>query len=379
MAPQHTGTGDTRHPFFLGLLGLATVGFGALLLGFWQPIFWAIVLGILFLPVKNRLEHRLPGKPSLVAALTVVLIFFTVLVPALLVASAVASEAAVLLERIQAGDFDPGVVLEWIQTLIPPITEWAGRFGINLTEWQDKLSGAALKGSQFIASLALTAGQNVARFVVMFFLMLYVLFFVIRDGEGVLGHAEQAMPLSDSLERQLGRKFAEVARATLKGTLIVGMVQGALGGIIFAILGIQGAVFWGCVMVIMSVVPAVGPGLVWFPAALVLIATDSVTKGLVLIAYGVLVIGLVDNLLRPVLVGRDTKMPDYLVLLSTLGGLAMFGITGFVLGPVVAALFLTVWQMFEAESRSAKQVPELSGPPAAENLEPVSRDEFEIR
>ncbi|UCG72811.1 MAG: AI-2E family transporter [Chromatiales bacterium] len=355
MAPQHTGTGDTRHPFFLGLLALATVGFGALLLGFWQPIFWAIVLGILFLPVKNRLERRLPGKPSLVAALTVVLIFFTVLVPALLVASAVASEAALLLERIQAGEFDPGVILEWVQNLIPPITEWAARFGINLNEWQDKLSGAALKGSQFIASLALTAGQNVARFVVMFFLMLYVLFFVVRDGEVVLGHAEQAMPLTDSLERRLGQKFAEVARATLKGTVIVGIVQGALGGIIFAILGIQGAVFWGCVMVIMSVVPAIGPGLVWFPAALVLLATGSVTKGLVLIAYGVLVIGLVDNLLRPLLVGRDTKMPDYLVLLSTLGGLAMFGITGFVLGPVVAALFLTVWQMFEAESQAAKQ------------------------
>ena len=215
--------------------------------------------------------------------------------------------------------------------------------------------GLMLFAAVLVASLALTAGQNVARFVVMFFLMLYVLFFVVRDGEIVLGHAEQAMPLPDSLERQLGQKFAEVARATLKGTVIVGMVQGALGGIMFAILGIQGAVFWGCVMVIMSVVPAVGPGLIWFPAALVLLATGSVTKGLVLIAYGVLVIGLVDNLLRPLLVGRDTKMPDYLVLLSTLGGLAMFGITGFVLGPVVAALFLTVWQMFETESQAAKQ------------------------
>lgn len=355
MGPQHAGTGDTRHPFFLGMLVLATVAFGALLLGFWQPIFWAIVLGILFLPVKSRIARKLPDQPSLVAALTVVLIFFTVLMPALLVASAVASEATLLLARIQAGEFDPGIVLDWLQNLIPPITEWAGRFGINLTEWQDKLSGAALKGSQFVASLALTAGQNVARFVVMFFLMLYVLFFVVRDGEIVLGHAERAMPLPDSLERQLGRKFAEVARATLKGTLIVGIVQGALGGIIFAILGIQGAVFWGCVMVIMSVVPAIGPGLIWFPAALVLISTGSLTKGLVLIAYGVLVIGLVDNLLRPLLVGRDTKMPDYLVLLSTLGGLAMFGITGFVLGPVVAALFLTVWQMFEAESNLVKE------------------------
>lgn len=354
MTQDQPGTGDTRHPFFLGLLILTTVCFTALLLGFWQPVFWAVVLGILFLPVKNRIARYLPGSPSTVASLTVMLIFITVLMPALFVASAVASEASQLLVRIQAGEFDPGIALEWLQQFAPPVTRLAERFGINLDEWQDKLSGVALNGSKYIASLALAAGQNVARFFVMFFLMLYVLFFVIRDGEAVLGHVEKAMPLSDALERRLARKFAEVSRATLKGTLIVGLVQGILGGIIFAILGIQGPVFWGCVMVLLSVVPAVGPGLVWFPAAIVLLATGDVTKGLVLIAYGVLVIGLVDNLLRPLLVGRDTKMPDYLVLLSTLGGLTMFGITGFVLGPVVAALFLTLWQMFEAESERAR-------------------------
>lgn len=353
MSSGPAGKGDTRHPFFLGLLVLTTVAFGALLLGFWQPVFWAIVLGILFLPVKNRIAAKLPGRPSLTAGLTVLLIFFTVLVPALIVASAVASEATLLLARIQAGEFDPGIIIEWLQQLLPPITRWADRVGIDLADLQNKLSGVALNGSRFIAGLALSAGQNVARFIVMFFLMLYVLFFVVRDGERVLEHVENAMPLADDVERQLARKFAEVSRATLKGTLIVGIVQGTLGGIIFAILGIQGAVFWGCVMVIFSVIPAVGPGLVWFPAALVLIATGALTKGLVLIAYGVLVIGLVDNLLRPVLVGRDTKMPDYLVLLSTLGGLTMFGITGFVLGPVVAALFLTVWQMFESDSQLA--------------------------
>jgi predicted PurR-regulated permease PerM len=352
MSPDSARTGDTRHPFFLGMLALATVGFGALLLGFWQAIFWAVVLGVLFLPVQHRLAAKLPARPSLVAGLTVLLIFFTVLVPALLVASAVASEATALLGRIQSGELDPGVIVRWLQTLLPPITNWAGRFGIDLTEWQDKLSGAALTGSRFIAGLALSAGQNAARFVVMFFLMLYLLFFVVRDGETVLGHFEKAMPLSDSLERQLARKFAEVSRATLKGTLIVGLVQGTLGGIIFAVLGVDGAAFWGCVMVILSVIPAVGPGLVWFPAAIILIASGELVKGLVLIAFGVLVIGLVDNLLRPLLVGRDTKMPDYLVLLSTLGGLATFGITGFVLGPVLAALFLAVWQMFQAESRA---------------------------
>lgn len=353
MSLNSAGSGGTRHPFFLGTLALASLAFAALLLGFWQPIFWAVVLGILFMPVNAWLQARLPRRPSLASALTVALIFVTVLVPALLVASAVAAEATQLLARIQAGEFDPGAAVRWVQDQVPWLSERAARIGIDLKEWQAKLSGAALQGSRFVASMALTAGQNVARFIVMFFLMLYLLFFVIRDGESVVRHLERAMPLPDDLERRLTSKFAEVARATLKGTIVVGIVQGALGGIIFAILGIQGAVFWGCVMVIMSVIPAVGPGIIWLPAAVFLLASGSVVKGVVLIAYGVLVIGLVDNFLRPLLVGRDTKMPDYLVLLSTLGGLGMFGITGFVLGPIVAALFLTGWQMFESESRTA--------------------------
>jgi len=341
---------DTRHPFFLGMLTLATVAFGALLLGFWQPIFWAIVLGVMFRPVMHRLDARLAGRSSLAAGLTVALIFVTVLVPALLVASAVAAEASQLLERFQSGELSTNAGLQWLQSLLPQVNEWAAGFGIDLSDLQSKLSGAALTGSRFIAGLVLSAGQNIAQFTLLFFLMLYLLFFVVRDGDDLLRQFERAMPLSDELERQLARKFGEVARATLKGTIIVGLVQGALGGIIFALLGIEGAAFWGCVMVILSVIPAIGPGLIWLPAALILIASGALWKGVILIAFGSLVIGLVDNLLRPILVGRDTKMPDYLVLLSTLGGIAVFGITGFVLGPILAALFLALWQMFAVES-----------------------------
>jgi len=141
-----------------------------------------------------------------------------------------------------------------------------------------------------------------------------------------------------------------VARATVKGTLVIGLVQGFLGGVIFAILGIQGAVFWGVVMAILSLLPAIGAGLVWGPAAIFLLVAGQWIKGLILVAFGVLVISMVDNLLRPVLVGRDTKMPDYLVLLSTLGGLSLVGISGFILGPVIAALFIALWQMYEQDN-----------------------------
>jgi predicted PurR-regulated permease PerM len=157
------------------------------------------------------------------------------------------------------------------------------------------------------------------------------------------------LPLGDARERQLLAKFAEVSAATIKGTLVVGLVQGALGGGLFWILGIPAPVFWGTLMAVLSVLPAVGPGLVWGPAAIILLGLGEIVKGIVLIAAGVIVIGLVDNVLRPILVGRDTQMPDYLVLLSTLGGLTVFGVSGLVIGPVIAAFFLVVWEMFAQE------------------------------
>jgi predicted PurR-regulated permease PerM len=159
----------------------------------------------------------------------------------------------------------------------------------------------------------------------------------------------RALPLGDERERALFAKFAEVSRATIKGTLVIGIVQGFLGGIMFSILGVTGAVFWGVVMVILSILPIVGASIVWVPVAIVLLINGAWIKALVLAIFGAVVIGLIDNILRPQLVGRDTKMPDYIILLSTLGGLAVFGISGFVIGPVIASLFLAVWVMFEEE------------------------------
>ena len=146
--------------------------------------------------------------------------------------------------------------------------------------------------------------------------------------------------------RTLASRFTEVIRATVKGTLVVAVVQGALGGLIFGLLGIHAPALWAALMVVLSLLPAVGTALVWLPVAVYLLATGATWQGIVLIVFGVLVIGLVDNVLRPILVGKDTKIPDYLVLISTLGGIAVFGINGFVIGPVIAAMFIAVWGMF---------------------------------
>ncbi len=338
-----------QNAFFIGLLILVSAAFLGLLSGFFQPIFWAAIVGIIFLPVQQFLERRLGGRATIAAILAVILIFITVLLPAMLIASAVVSEAAVIYGMIQRGEIDPGILLRWLEELSPQLIERAESIGIDVENLPEKLSAAAIKGTQFIGQLALTAGQNVARFLVLFFLMLYLLFFVLRDGEQMLEALIRALPLGDERERALFAKFAEVSRATIKGTLIIGLVQGFLGGVMFSILGITGAVFWGVVMVILSVLPIVGASIVWIPAAIFLLINGAWIKALVLVIFGAVVIGLLDNILRPLLVGRDTKMPDYIILLSTLGGLSVFGISGFVIGPVIASLFLSVWVMFQEE------------------------------
>jgi predicted PurR-regulated permease PerM len=183
--------------------------------------------------------------------------------------------------------------------------------------------------------------------------MLYLLFFLLRDGEELFRVIKDAVPLRAEQQRVIFSKFATVVRATVKGTIVVAILQGALGGLMFWFLGIRAALLWAALMALLSLLPAVGSALVWLPVALYLLATGALWQGLVLIAYGVLVIGLVDNLLRPMLVGTDIKMPDYVVLLSTLGGLEIFGMNGIVLGPLIAAMFMVVWDILSA-SRHAR-------------------------
>jgi len=226
--------------------------------------------------------------------------------------------------------------------------------GFDLDRLRESISTAALQSSRLLAGMALAAGQNALRFGLMFAVMVYLLYFALRDGRTIMHHVVLALPMDDDRERALFARFGEVARATIKGTLVIGLIQGTLGGLIFWLLGIEGAVIWGVIMVALSVLPAVGAGLVWVPAAIVLAAGGAYGKAAILVAFGLLVIGLVDNLLRPILVGRDTRLPDYLVLLSTLGGLTVFGISGFVIGPVIATLFLAVWSMFEEGQRVSR-------------------------
>jgi predicted PurR-regulated permease PerM len=196
-----------------------------------------------------------------------------------------------------------------------------------------------------MATQALGIGLDTFGFVASLGVTVYLAFFLVRDGDKLAQLAEAALPVPPPFKRELAQRFVAVLRATVKGSLLIAGIQGLLGGVAFWVLDVKGALLWAAVMAFLSLLPMIGAGLVWMPVAAYLFVAGALWQGLALVAYGVLVIGLADNLLRPVLVGKDAGMPDYVVMITTLGGLAVFGLNGFIIGPTFAALFIAVWHL----------------------------------
>jgi predicted PurR-regulated permease PerM len=215
------------------------------------------------------------------------------------------------------------------------------------------LGQAAGAIGNFVVSGFSATTRGTISFVFHFSLFLYSMFFFLMDGPAFLRTIRSYIPLAPEDTERLGDNFLSVTRAMLKGTLVIGILQGGLCGVGFAVAGIGSSVFWGTLMVILSIIPGIGTFLVWGPAVLYLLFSAKVMTGILLALWCALIAGSVDNFLRPVLVGRDTKIHELLILFGTLGGLFLFGVVGFIIGPVIAALFLTVWQIYAAVFREA--------------------------
>lgn len=336
-----------QHKAFLALLITVSIAFVWILLPFYGAVFWGTVLAILFAPFYRQLLASMNGRRNLAAFATLMLVLLIVIFPLSLITASLIREVNLVYQMIRSGEMDFGVYFLQIINAMPGwVVDILDRYELGtITSMKEKLSEGALQGSQLIAAQALNIGQNTFHFLISFAIMLYLLFFLLRDGAVLSGRIRKSIPLSEEHKRNLLNKFTTVIRATVKGNIVVAITQGALGGVMFWILGIQGALLWGVVMAFLSLLPAVGAGLIWAPVAIYFLITGAIWQGVVLIAFGVLVIGLVDNILRPILVGKDTKLPDYVVLISTLGGMAMFGLNGFVIGPLIAALFIAAWDL----------------------------------
>jgi len=334
-----------------------SLAFAWILSPYYGAVFWAAVLAIVFSPLCRRISRLVRQRNTIAALVTVLIILVLVILPLTLIAALLLQEGTGLYARLQSGALSPG---RYFRDFFDALPSWVvhllDRFGLtDLGLIQERLSSSLTKSSQFLAAQALNIGQNTFDFIVSLFVMLYLLFFLLRDGDALSKRVKDAIPLHADQLRDLSGKFIIVIRATVKGNIAMAAVQGALGGLIFWFLDIRAPVLWGSLMAFLSLLPAVGAALVWLPVAVYFLLTGATWQGIVLAVYGVVIIGSVDNILRPVLVGKDTKMPDYVVLLSTLGGMAIFGLNGFVIGPVIAAMFIAVWDIFSA-SRAEAQV-----------------------
>lgn len=343
----------TEQAFFIVLLVGLTLALWWVIEPFYGAVFWGAVLALLFEPMYRRILSRMAGRPTLAALVTLLIILVLVVLPLTLLAVSLVQEATWLYRRVSSGEIDFGRYFEQMVAALPPwATSLLSGFGLgDAGALQTKLTSAISARAQSLAGSAFGLGSNMLDLAVGFCIAMYLLFFLLRDGRDVAARIVAAIPLDDHYKGRLAEQFSTVIRATVKGNVLVAIAQGALGGLALWFLGVHGPILWAVVMAFLSLLPAIGAALVWVPVALYFLATGSVWQGVALLVWGVLVIGLVDNVLRPTLVGKDTRMPDYVVLITTIGGLTVFGLNGFVIGPVIAAMFIAVWQIF-SDSRA---------------------------
>jgi predicted PurR-regulated permease PerM len=330
------------------LLAVTALALCWILLPFYGAILWAIIIAVLFAPIYRWLLPRLKAHRNAAAALVMLLVLVVGVLPFALMTASLTREASLIYQRIHSGEWNPAVYLRGLFDALPSwVSALLARAGVaDFDMLQRQVTAALAQGSQFIATQALGIGLNTFDFVVSLGVALYLAFFLIRDGDELAQTAKAALPVPPQCKQELADKFMAVVRATVKGSLLVAAIQGLLGGLAFWFLDVKGALLWAVLMAFLSLLPMIGAGIVWLPVAAYFFITGGLWQSLALVAYGVFVIGLADNLLRPILVGKDAGMPDYVVMITTLGGMAVFGVNGFILGPTIAAMFIAVWHLW---------------------------------
>ncbi len=344
-------------------LAFITIGLTLIVSSFIGAIVWASLAALLFQPLFQRLVARWPTRRNTAAAVTMLVITVAVLIPALIIASLVIEQAASVYTQISAGQINFALYFQRVHDALPfRLQHLLDASGFNSFEKaQTRISEALSNSASVLAQRAFSIGANAAAFLLAFGVGLYVTFFLLRDGERIGPAVVRALPLRPPVAQRLTDKFVSVVRATIKGSGIVALAQGALGAVTFWIVGLPVALLWGMIMAIAALLPAIGPAVVWAPVAIYLLAIGAIWQAVVVLLSGVLVIGLADNFLRPLLVGRDTGIPDWLVLVTTLGGIDLVGLSGIVVGPLAGALFITGWNIF-TEDRLGAAAPAVNLP-----------------
>ncbi|MDO8626118.1 MAG: AI-2E family transporter [Candidatus Magasanikbacteria bacterium] len=339
-----------RNYLIFGLLILVTLAFLGILRPFAYPLFWAAVIASLFHPIFKKLDAFIKHA-NLSALITLALVILIIVLPLAIFSVLLVKESVSIYTSINTSGGEINATIMKVAETIKhnPLT---ARLSINEAFWNDKFAEATTFLVNYVFKNLRALTQNSLVFLAMFVLTLYSVFFFVRDGAKLIKKLMYLAPIGSRYEIMLFNKFTTAAGAIIKGTLVVGGVQGLLGSIVFSIAGIEGALIWGIIMMICSLIPTVGTAIIWLPAGILLILAGQIWQGILILLAGALVISTIDNFLRPMLVGKDLSLPPLVVLFSTLGGIAAFGLTGFMLGPIIAALFISFWDMYEEYYRA---------------------------
>ncbi len=319
--------------------------FFAMIRSFIMVIVLAGIFSAMMRPVYLRLLKLFRNRRIPASLATILFIVFLILVPLGFLAGVVTNQAINVGQSvrpwIQEQIANPSVFDDLMRSL--PFAEQIHPYRKEILQKAGEIVGT-ISGYLLSSFQAITLGT--VNFLFLTFIFLYTTFFFLIDGIKVLEKVLYYLPLKDQDERRMLDKFTSVTRATLKGTAVIGLIQGGLAGLAFWTVGINSALFWSVVMFLLSVIPGIGSALVWGPAALFLAIGGHYAKAVFLAVFCGVVVGSVDNFLRPMLVGKDTQMHELMILFGTLGGIMLFGIAGLVVGPIIAALFVTVWDIY---------------------------------
>jgi predicted PurR-regulated permease PerM len=357
-----------RQVRWFGLLAATAVALylcWSMLQPFVEVVLWAVVLVIVFFPVHRRIRARV-GSPGWSAVLSCLLVIVAILVPLTLLTFAVVNELADFAQMLQpkpdgsggaagaaAGLLDPN------SPYVGPAVRWLGQYVDLGRLGSQEFLAERLKGvSGAIASRTLGFVGGAVGFIVEVFFVIFTMYYLFRDGERMRTAAYDMVPLSGPQAREIFDRTGEVISASVYGVLVIAVIQGVLGGLAFWVLGLPSALLWGVVMIFLSMIPMAGAFIVWVPAAIYLALTGHWVSALILTVWGALVIGSIDNFLRPKLVGERTRLHELLVFFSVLGGLQVFGVLGLVLGPVIVAITIALLDVLRHADGASPAPPE---------------------
>jgi predicted PurR-regulated permease PerM len=351
MSQQPHRTDELQHASFLIILAVVSLLMAVIIWPFAQPLLWAALAAIMFQPLYRWMLRKMRGRRNPAAIASLLVIFFAVLVPALWLGTMVVQEALTLISRLQSQPIDLAATFDSVYGMLPgPAQDAVDRSGFaDMASAQARLQELLTESGGWLAGQAVSIGSGALSFILSFSVGLYVMFFLLRDGERIGRTLLRTIPVERSITERLAERFLGIVRATIKGSGVVGLVQGVLGGISFLIVGLDSALLFGVLMTIFALVPVIGAGAVYVPVGLWLLVTGAAWQGIFVLVVGFVVISSADNVLRPILVGRDTGIPDWIILVTTLGGISFLGFSGIVLGPLVAGLFLASWSILQEQ------------------------------